>query len=238
MSATRNLAGFVRIAALTAIFVIGTLPGTAVSGAYKVAAAAALPHPCDGDHCGERWSPEPCRSDEGNATACDLAGPAAPDPRVYRLPFPSSPGGAESRATSSSPSIHLDALLSVWGRSIPLMACYDCNVCGLFRNKHEVGGHPPPWGGYEASHPERCNGDGSCADHDDCTSSAMATTLQQIGYATRTADAESLAAVVDRHRAWLRVNRSRQSLQLIGCGGAIVANYPVTTVPALEALFQ
>ena len=134
----------------------------------------------------------------------------------------------------------LSRLLSDWTRSVTVGGCYNCNPCGILKDKHEIKGNPPPGReGYEAPHDEDCNDNGDCQDHGACNPSfAMGETLQQINNRIRTASPAVLAAVVGRHGDWLSLNQNRQALQLSGCGGSIVASYPVTTLPALQALLQ
>ncbi len=148
---------------------------------------------------------------------------------------------AEARgdAYGEDPAVsYLDALLSEWSRAVPAMGCYDCNICGFWRNKHRVDGNPPPGGGFEAAHVESCNKDGTCADHKKCGAVEMAETLGEITQAVRWAESEVLVAVVGRHPEWMRINHDRQALQLVGCEGSIVASYPVATLPALAGLLQ
>ncbi len=137
-----------------------------------------------------------------------------------------------------SPTAYLDGLLAEWGRAVPAMGCYDCNICGFWRNKHRVDGNPPPGGGYEAAHVESCNKDGTCADHKKRGVMAMAETFDEITQAVRRAESEVLAAVAGRHPEWMQINHDRQALQLVGCEGSIVASYPVASLPALAGLLQ
>ena len=161
----------------------------------------------------------------------DGLGFADPDPKPWMV--------VDAPWLGEDPDVaHLDRLLSDWGRAVPVTGCYDCNICGFWRNKHRVDGNPPPSGGYEAAHVEGCNGDGTCADHETCGMTQMAEALGEITRAVRWAESEVLAAVVDRHPEWMRINRDRQALQLVGCEGSIVASYPATSLPALAGLLQ
>lgn len=164
-----------------------------------------------------------------------LSGNDIPNPPV--LTVVESP--AHGDGLGAYPTIsYLDGLLSEWGRAVPAVGCYDCNICGFWRNKHRVDGNPPPSGGYEASHVESCNKDGTCADHKECGTVQMAAALGEITRAVRRAESDVLAAVVGRHPEWMRINHDRQALQLVGCEGAIVASYPVTSLPTLAGLLQ
>ena len=131
----------------------------------------------------------------------------------------------------------LGQMLSNWARSVTLLPCFNCNVCGIRRYHHELIGSPPAgtegaWG----FHAEACV-PGVCADHGRCMGGPD-DTLQQIANMIRTVSPAVLGAVVDRHREWLSINHDRQSLQLSGCGGSIVASYPVAMLPALQPLLQ
>jgi hypothetical protein len=132
----------------------------------------------------------------------------------------------------------LERLVVAWDGLLPL-GCYTCGPCGTDNKDHELYGQPPPAGGKEAAHTEECQ-IGSCADHDDCGPGMAAANeaMWQVTRAALEATPSELAAVLDRHPGRMQVNNERAALQLIGCGGVIVASYPAASLPALRALFQ
>ena len=134
--------------------------------------------------------------------------------------------------------IALERMVVAWDGLVPL-GCYTCSACGTDNKDHELFGHPPPTGGKEAAHTEECQ-TGSCSDHGDC-GPGMAAANEAMWRVTRAAfeaTPSELASVLDRHPSRIHVNHERAALQLIGCGGVIVASYPAASLPSLQALLQ
>lgn len=59
--------------------------------------------------------------------------------------------------------------------------------------------------------------------------------MSQIVRTLREATPQVLASAVARHPQ-LMLNGDRGALQLVGCGGAVVASYPVATLASLQPL--
>ena len=131
----------------------------------------------------------------------------------------------------------LDALLSDVG-PVGAMGCYQCSICGWRNRKHKLHGNPPPSGGHLAAHKESCNDDGECSDHGTCLGEHMAAAMLELARSFQVATSRELALALNRHPKRIRINHERRTLQVLGCGGAIVANYPATNIPALYALLQ
>ncbi len=152
----------------------------------------------------------------------------------------STPGGAaENNATVTplAPSFEmaLEDLLA--------QTCYPCEPCDGFGHRI-LDSRPPPNDGRLAFHPHPCiTRTGSCdpedGPHPPCGGTeAFASGFSDVIQTLKASTSEQLTALVAGSPHRLRINRSRQALQLIGCQDRVVASYSVNSIPALEALLS
>ncbi len=121
--------------------------------------------------------------------------------------------------------------------------CYMCVGCG--DDGHEIlNRRPPPDGGNLAFHPHPCQERAGPCDLDPKRGGhppyggvgiLVAGSSDVIQTLKRSTPAQ-LAALLESAPHRLRINRSRNALQLIGCWNEVVASYSVKSIPALEAL--
>lgn len=122
--------------------------------------------------------------------------------------------------------------------------CMRCSMCPG-RPRHHSLAHPAPRkGGYIGAHPETCEW-GSCVEtHRSCrrpdgdAGSEYEGALEAVVAAMEDATGPELRSVVARHPLRVRINRSRQALQLIGCEDLVVASLGTPSIPALRVLLD
>lgn len=146
---------------------------------------------------------------------------ASPDPRGYH-------DGGIAESPASSIGMALDELLAQ-----VCLTCYPCEKRGHRIEERK----PPPNRGYLAFHGYPClENSGDCGSHPKCTGMGEdATAAADLISSLKASTPLELAALLERSPHRVRINKSRKSLQLIGCQNQVVASYSVTSIPALEA---
>ncbi len=150
--------------------------------------------------------------------------------------------GIELNSTSSSPTE--ESIVSADFERLLAGYCMRCSMCPGQPSHHSMAHPPPRRGGYIGDHPETCEW-GSCVEmHHACrrpdgdSGSEFDDELEAVLAAMEDAAAPELRAVVARHPLRVRINRSRQALQLIGCEDQVVASLGTTSIPALRVLLD
>ena len=146
------------------------------------------------------------------------------------------PGRSIAPPTTTISDVDFDRLLSGF--------CMRCFTCPGRPRSHSLEFKPLRKRGYTGDHPEDCEW-GSCtaARHRPCGGPgevvfAEAEELPAVLGAMKTATAEELMAVLVRHPLRVRLNHTRQALQLVGCEDQVVASYGTSSIPALQVLLN
>ena len=139
--------------------------------------------------------------------------------------------------TASSVAMALEDLLA--------QTCYLCSDCG--DDGHQIlNRRPPPDGGRLASHPHPCQENAGPCDtdprrggHPRCgVTDILVAGSSDVIQTLKASTPDQLTALLASNPHRLRINRSRNALQLIGCWNQVVASYSVNSIPALEALIS
>ena len=159
------------------------------------------------------------------SSAIDTASPSVPVAAV-------DPVAATATSEEAMVAIELDRLLTTYGETVSGLGCWACESCKILWiwEGHELKGEAAPGGARRGAHIHDCTTYGSCGQHESCDDGdGGRETMSQIVRTLRQATPTVLAAAVARHPKVLRFNADRGALQLVGCGGAVVASYPVAT---------
>ena len=150
--------------------------------------------------------------------------------------------GIELNNPSSSPTV--ESIVDADFERLLEGYCMRCSMCPGQPMHHSLAHRPPPRGGYIGAHPETCEW-GSCVEmHHFCrrpdgdAGSEYEDELEAVLAAMEDATPRELRAVVARHPLRVRINRSRQALQLVGCEDQMVASLGTNSIPALRVLLD
>ena len=145
------------------------------------------------------------------------------------------PVAATATPVEARVALELDRLLTTYGETVSGLGCWACDRCWVFwpfSRGHKLKDEAAPGSGRSGAHIHGCTSNGSCGDHKECPDGG---TMSQIVRTLREATPQVLASAVARHPQ-LMLNGDRGALQLVGCGGAVVASYPVATLASLQPL--